>query len=150
MEANELKKLLHYAPVTGVFTWRCGSKRRAGTLMKTGYIRICINKKEWLAHRLAILYTTGVIPTTDVDHKNGVRSDNRRRNLRVVSRSVNGSNRKAANPRNKVGVLGVHRHGNKFFAQRTVNGTKKYLGLHSTVAAAAQAYKAAGEVLWKS
>ncbi|MFW4291481.1 HNH endonuclease [Salmonella enterica subsp. enterica serovar Paratyphi C] len=46
-----------------------------------GYIRIYINKKWYLAHRLAWLYVTGKWPINVIDHINRNKADNRFINL---------------------------------------------------------------------
>lgn len=107
----ELKKLLTYHKSTGKFYWKndrggiCKGTE-AGSLHGTGYVYIRINKKAYLAHRLAWFYVTGQWPEFQVDHKNRVRSDNRFKNLGDLSGSKNCLNRK---PRkgSRSGVTGV-------------------------------------------
>lgn len=83
----------------------------------------------------------GVMPTKDIDHINGVRSDNRWCNLREVSRSVNGHNRTRRNSNAQQHPAGVRPHGNKWVAQISFKkGTKTYLGLHETAESAHAAY----------
>lgn len=89
-----LKELLHYDPETGHFMRRvtvsnavAGS--RAGAIGNRGYVRIRIDDKEHLAHRLAFLYMTGEWPPKDVDHINRDRADNRWENLRHATRQEN-------------------------------------------------------------
>lgn len=79
---NELKSLLHYNIDTGEFTWKVpkawhtkvGSK--AGSLNHYGYIQVMINRKSYLAHRLAFLYMEGELPKAEIDHINRDRSEN--------------------------------------------------------------------------
>lgn len=85
---EELKRLLHYDPDTGVFTWKVnrGSRGKvgaiAGTLSKsTGYIQITIYNARYTAHRLAILYVEGEFPKGNVKHENSIDIDNRHCNL---------------------------------------------------------------------
>ena len=79
---SELKKLLHYNPETGSFMWIVnGLNRRAGreagnVCPSHGYVRIGINRKLYKAHHLAYLYMTGEL-VESVDHRNGIRHDNR-------------------------------------------------------------------------
>jgi len=90
--------LLLYDAETGLFTWRVnrGGTALAGTQAGSpdagGYILIRIGNRNFKAHRLAILCMTGEWPVADVDHVNGVTSDNRRANLRDVTHSQNLSN----------------------------------------------------------
>lgn len=89
---------------------------------------------------------TGAPVGVQVDHKNGVTLDNRKSNLRIASASEQGMNRKIRTD-NKTGVKGVCRKRGKFFAYIFVNGTRKDLGLHSTLESAAQARRKAAEIL---
>lgn len=101
MTQNELKQLLHYSPKTGLFVWRVNRGRvragdKAGTMnyseYDSGHIAICISRQLYYAHRLAVLYMTGLMPTEEVDHIDGDGTNNRWNNLRCVSRVVNGRN----------------------------------------------------------
>ena len=79
---ERLKELLHYDPETGYFTWKISPNNAvkvgsvAGTSMNN-YIRIIIDHKAYLAHRLAFLYMEGYFPEHEVDHINRIRDDNR-------------------------------------------------------------------------
>lgn len=122
-----LKSILHYDPITGVFTWLRRPVRpetlrenkiwntryagqRAGYTDPHGHTIIVITvdgKKRFLrAHRLAWLYVFGSWPKDDLDHKNYDPSDNSVANLREASRSQNNAN--SGPPRdNKSGKKGV-------------------------------------------
>jgi hypothetical protein len=97
-----LKELLEYQPETGEFFWKvcrqcvpAGAK--AGSLHKQkGYVFIRADLKRYAAHRLAWLYVHGQWPKNDIDHINGIRSDNRISNLRDVTHATNLLNRTAA------------------------------------------------------
>lgn len=95
-----LKSLLHYNPDSGIFTrvvdqGPCRAGEVAGGMQNRGYLRIAVSGERHLAHRLAWLYMTGEWPPVHVDHKNGVRTDNRWDNLRSADRSQNQWNRPA-------------------------------------------------------
>jgi hypothetical protein len=96
---RELKRLLHYDPITGHFRWLVRPSRRtyvddvAGCTKKSGYVYIVYKRKPYLAHRLAFLYMTGHFPKRHVDHVNQNKADNSWGNLRECSRSQNMSNR---------------------------------------------------------
>ena len=82
----------------------------------------------------------------DTDHINGIRTDNRRCNLRVCTRSENLANRGAASS-NKTGLKGVRKSSRveTFEAQIRVNGKGIYLGSFRTPEEAHIAYIAASK-----
>ena len=82
------------------------ANRRAGTSCKHGYIAVSINKKFYLAHRLVWLMESGAWPEHEIDHVNGIRSDNRISNLRECTRQENCRNTGMRSD-NKSGHCGV-------------------------------------------
>lgn len=108
-----LKELLHYDPETGNLTWlvaRSGAGKVgsiAGSQHIAGYRAVYLEYKAYLAHRLAWFYVFQSWPTGQIDHINGVRSDNRLSNLRDVDAFVNQQNRRSATRGNLSGFLGV-------------------------------------------
>lgn len=90
----ELKELFYYNPITGVF-YNYKTEGDTASPCTNGYLCTRINKKTYYLHRLAFLYMTGSFPTYDVDHINGIRSDNSWENLRPSTRSQNLQNRSA-------------------------------------------------------
>lgn len=113
MDQRELQELLDYNPNTGIFTrstsnhkgrWKKGSI--VGSLHSGGYLETKINNRRYLLHRLAFLYMEGYIPEHEVDHKNGVRTDNRWNNLRHVGAMCNSQNVNIRTD-NKLGVTGI-------------------------------------------
>jgi hypothetical protein len=129
---SRLKALLEYNELTGDFTWRSGQHKGkiAGTFIKkTGYIMIGIDKKKYPAHHLAWLYTEGYFPLGyDVDHKDRIRHNNARKNLRLLSRSCNIKNTKKRSD-NSLGVTGVAPKGNRYQAYITDSkGKRIHLG----------------------
>lgn len=115
LTAAQLKRTLRYDKRTGVFTyckptskgWPHAIGTIAGTLTKLGYIRIYVNRRAYMAHRLAWLYEKDAWPSTFLDHKNGVRNDNRISNLREASKAENAQNRSGSNKNSSHGWLGV-------------------------------------------
>ena len=116
LTAERLRALLDYDPVTGVFTWKATrtgqavAGRIAGGALHTGYHRIQIDGRAFLAHRLAWLYVHEVWPQGQIDHINGVKADNRIANLREATASQNGQNRRGSQINNGSGLLGVYPH----------------------------------------
>jgi hypothetical protein len=110
--AERLREVLRYSPIVGVFEWRIAGRRirpgyLAGCASKTsGYIKICIDRKQYSGQNLAWLYMTGKWPEVVIDHKDGDRSNNAFNNLRPATRAQNAANaRRAAH--NKSGEKGV-------------------------------------------
>jgi hypothetical protein len=141
---EELKILLDYDPETGLFTWkdlRYKHNEVAGT-DRDGYITIYIKGKNYLAHRLAWFYFHGTWPTTIVDHRNTIVTDNRIDNLRESSKSQNGMNR-GVQINNMLGVKGVSPSGNKYVARIGINRITYYLGTFDTIEEAINARREA-------
>lgn len=131
---NELKRILHYDPETGLFTRISRSSGArvgdiAGTIMKLGYIAISVKGKVYTAHRLAWLYIHGYFPEKHIDHYNHKRNDNRINNLREVMSSENHRNR-SKSILNTSGIIGVRwrKQNNKWLSSIKVNGIQKHLG----------------------
>lgn len=109
---ERLVHLLHYDPVSGIFTWMNPQSRRmrrgepAGCLRDDGYLGIRIDGIRYQAHRLAIFYMTGTMPPEDADHRNRRRIENGYSNLRCATRQQNTSNRSITRA-NTSGVVGV-------------------------------------------
>lgn len=142
-----LKSILNYDKDTGLFMWLVKKAQRtkvgdiAGSAHR-GYVCIIINGQWHLAHRLAWLYMYGKFPENFIDHKNGVRNDNRIANLRDVTRGGNNQNSRKARSDNASGFLGVsyHKRTKKYQAEIQVNCIQKYIGLYETPELAHDAY----------
>ncbi|MFZ2541849.1 MAG: HNH endonuclease [Gallionella sp.] len=145
---TRLKQLLDYNPETGVFTRRVVISNRtkvgdvAGTLNAKGYIIIRVDGKQYLAHRLAWLCAQGEFPPNEIDHINGIKTDNRICNLRAATRSENAMNQNM-NARNTSGFKGVSwsKLRQKWYAHCQVNGKKHYLGCFDTAEKASAIYE---------
>lgn len=143
---ERLKELLHYDPDTGVFTWLQPGKRRlvgftAGTVNSRGYLYISIGGKQYRAHRLAWLYMTGEVPENEIDHRNGIGTDNRFANLRKATRSQNKAN-SATYKSNSSGCKGVgfDKATGRWKARVQVNGKRISLGYFDSPESAYAAY----------
>jgi hypothetical protein len=148
-----LYTLLRYDAITGWFTWALKPARRiaigarAGTVDKNGYVQLRVNKRMYFGHRLAWLFLTGAFPTEQIDHKNGVRSDNSAVNLRSASNHLNAQNMRSARSHNKVGLLGVSPNGSGWRATIVVHGAQRHLGTFATPEEAHKAYIEAKRVM---
>jgi hypothetical protein len=110
--------LVLYDPATGIFYCRTpktgrGIKRKVGDPLgwkhPKGYIIIESLpgfERKFKAHRLAWLYMKGEWPTSQIDHINQRKDDNRFENLREATDGQNKSNN-SLRPDNKAGVTGV-------------------------------------------
>lgn len=141
-----LKKNLFYDEILGIFTWKlkkCGvtAGMVAGTISKDGYVKVWINQKSYMAHRLAWLYVYGEFPNSVIDHINGDRSNNQIVNLRSCSVKQNSQNQKIRK-NNTSGFKGVHWDGKKlgWVAQAQDNGKRKSIGLYLSAEDAGAAY----------
>lgn len=83
LSTEDLRKLLHYCPDTGIFTWVRTLKKGlvAGTPHKSGFLRVNLRGESYFMHRLAWLWVYGEFPRTTLLHINGVKTDNRICNL---------------------------------------------------------------------
>jgi hypothetical protein len=109
-----------------------------------GYKAGALWGKSYLAHRVIWLLMTGSWPEGDIDHINGIRSDNRWSNLRAVSRTENMRN-KRKNKNNKSGHVGVHWHARdgRWVAKIGHEGRDRWLGQFGSLDDAVAARKAA-------
>lgn len=114
---------------------KCGSK------VPGGYLRAMIRGKKYQVHHLVWLYFTGRFPKDQIDHINGIRSDNRIENLRECSCSENHQNRvsKAGSKSQYLGVSWVNAR-NKWVANIKVGRFKKQIGYFDCEEAAYRAY----------
>ena len=143
---DELKKQLFYDTETGQFTRLISQSNAvcvgdvAGSPDCKGYLRITVNGRMYLSHRLAFLYVHGDMPP-QIDHINGDPSDNRIANLRAATGSQNLANR-GPTKRNTSGFKGVCwlKQKKKWKAQIQINRKYIYIGLFSSAEDAYAAY----------
>ena len=137
-----LKDVVEYDSMTGIFVRREHIRRApagsiVGTKRSNGYLAMKIDGESYYLHRLAFLYVTGSMPSDNVDHINGDKSDNRFSNLRPATVSQNSMNRpKQTN--NTSGYKGVlwDKSKEKWKAQIK----SRFIGYYNTAEAAHQAY----------
>lgn len=106
------------------------------------YVTAIVHHKGFKQHRLIM----GIDGKVEVDHINHDTCDNRRCNLRVVSRSENCINRRTPDS-NKSGLKGVYwsSSANKWCSQINYNGVRLYLGSYDNYDDACNARKLAEE-----
>ena len=102
----KVREAFIYYPDTGIFRHRARveltakdrefNKRYAGkvagALYPHGYIKLRVGNRRYHAHRIAVLWMTGRLPSTQYDHLNGCRRDNRWANIRPATNSQNRRN----------------------------------------------------------
>jgi hypothetical protein len=158
MDSKYLRDRLVYAPETGVFTWkpiaeltnwdaywnRQFAHRTAGSIHKSGYLRINIDCRTYLGHLLAWQYVNGEKPKMPIDHINRDRADNRIANLRIATAKQNARNKRVQR-NNTSGVLGItwNKSCQKWQASLEADGKCHYLGVFKELNDAAAARRKA-------
>lgn len=130
------RELWLYDPETGIFWSLRYPGVMVGTTTRAGYRVIEADGKQYLAHRLAWLYSHGTLPAR-LDHKDGCRYNNRLSNLRVASVSENDWNMKAHSD-NTLGVKGVCLTGRGTYRAYVNKHRKMYQAYFKTVEEAQQ------------
>lgn len=158
LTAKRLRKVIGYNTKTGKFI-RLESGSNAAKigsnpcyLTAYGYYTISVDGVRHQASRLAWLHTTGKHPKKDIDHVDGIRTNNVFKNLRDVRRSMNLENLKIAKKSNKsTGLLGVYlrKDTGRFSAKITVDFVAHALGCFATAESAHAAYVSAKRKLHK-
>lgn len=134
---EEANSLLDYDPLTGILTWKPRENNKsfntrfagkeAGGLDNQGYLRIKYNKKLYMGHRIAYLLAYGTINSSKlIDHKNNIRDDNSKLNLREADHSLNSSNRVAIN---SLGLKNIYEARGKYRVRVKRNGKTYQLTL---------------------
>lgn len=143
---ERLIELLDYDFDTGLFTHKATRPgvrggRVAGSASGNGHIKIIVDGRHCHAHNLAWLVVTGEWPIGELDHRNGVKSDNSWGNLRDGTHAENMQN-KAKYRNNTTGYTGVtfHKATGRFAASIRLNGKTNHLGLFDDPAEAGAAY----------
>lgn len=118
--------------------------KEAGHLNQDGYVVVQVAGKTAAAHRIVWLMHHGSWPVGEIDHRNGVRHDNRVENLRDVGHKTNTENRRNAVAGSQTGLLGVSViKGRRYRARIRTDGKLVSLGIFDTAEAAHAAYVAA-------
>jgi len=158
---ERLREMLTLKPSEGVLRWAekpanahraswwnaVFSGKEAGSDYHGGYVRVTLDRKHYLAHRLIWKMVTGCDPE-QIDHINGNKSDNRIENLRNVSHGVNMKN-KVLYKNSTSGIPGVnyHKRDDVWNAKVGIYGKQLHLGAFATKAEAIAARIAANVML---
>jgi hypothetical protein len=153
LSREQVESLLAYDAESGTLSWKVaiGSVAKGKVVTCTssdGYLRVRINKRLYLAHRVIWLLMTGEWPEI-VDHLDGDGKNNSWINLRSGSFKTNNENLKKAQSNSRTGLLGVQyrEDRNGFFAEIKHNRKKVYLGSFPTAEEAHEAYLKAKRAL---
>ena len=146
VDIDGLHKKFRYEPVTGNLYRRETGKRVGGR--QNGYLTAWVSStKRIFVHRIAWALTHGEWPH-EIDHINGVTTDNRIKNLRKADRVLQSQNI-AIGKNNKTGVIGVCpcKQTGKYKATINTKDGQMWLGRFDSIEDAAQARRAAEEKL---
>lgn len=146
---KQVRDALHYDYKTGEIRWKNPPHERikfaslAGCFNHHGYLRIRLFGEQFQAHRIAWALYYGKWPNNDLDHIDGNRGNNKIRNLRLASKSINSQNLRKPLRNNHSGFLGVVPSGRKWMAKiRLPNGGKQMvIGRYITAQEAHEAYR---------
>lgn len=148
-----LRQCLSYDSETGDFVWlekvgnsewnnRWAGRSALSHINRMGYKTGSIASKQVKAHRVAWAFVNGAWPNGEIDHINGIRSDNRIDNLREATKAQNAMNRSQTGGRSR--YKGVYPSGyGAWCAQIQKGGKRVYLGTFETEQEAASVYDAA-------
>lgn len=129
---------------TGLLTWKKTAKP-AGTRRQDGKIRIGLNNRDYMAHKLIWLLATGEWPT-ELDHRDLNPSNNRLDNLRISTRAQNSAHRRRRVD-NTSGFTGVSRFKGRWAAAIWANKKRRFIGYFDSAEAAYAAYVLAAKEL---
>lgn len=120
------------------YTWTAIRRKRSW------YAQASDGGEKILMHRLLMEF-----PDKEVDHKNGVGTDNRRDNLRLASRKQNNqNNQKHADGSSQYKGVSWSKERKRWLACIKIDRKTIYLGRYASEAEAAHAYNQAAQTAW--
>ena len=158
---SRLLEVLHYDPLSGVFTrkiatsTRCKVGEAVGTITPVDggtYLQASLDKRRYYMHVLAWFYVTGKWPASLIKHMDRDGMNNRWSNLYEASNALIQHSRSRAQSGSSTGIRGITRARRTradgsthdiFIARIKVNGQRIYLGQSSDQRMAHAMYQAA-------
>lgn len=152
---SQLKAVLSYDPVSGIFKWLMSPSTKvtvgalAGYICKNGYRHIKIHGKPYLASRLAHLYMNGSLPDGQMDHRDCDPGNDAWENLRSSTASQNQANKRGNRVRLRGSLKGAcfYPRTNRWKSSIQRDGHNKHLGYFDTEREAHDVYVAAANAL---
>jgi hypothetical protein len=154
---EDVAKVIRYEPETGKLFWlrrdgvpawwntRYAGQEALTSVESKGYRQGRVCSRQMMAHRIAWALAYGEWPS-EIDHINGIKTDNRLKNLRVATRTENTQHR-AKFRTNTSGHKGVRQsRAGRWEARITVAKNQVFLGVFNCKTAAAIAYDRAAIV----
>lgn len=150
LEPAAVKEMFSYDWETGLLYRRFSAGDRkalsaTGSLTPKGYLRVWINGRRYMIHRLVWAYHRGTWPKNQIDHINGIPHDNRIENLREVSARENNQNYSRHRKGMLVGATYSHNQKNPWKAKVQIGNRQLHLGYFATEKDAHRAYRQALE-----
>ena len=166
VSVDQLRELLDYNAASGVLTWRqrdprlfkskrdcqAWNTRYAGKpanhVHTLGYVVVRLLGRAYKGHRIAYAIYHGRWPKLQIDHINGVKTDNRISNLREVDNQTNAMNTKT-HRHNTSGAPGVywHKRDRKWVARIGTTKAGSFIGAFKSFEDAVAARKRAEQDL---
>lgn len=142
---ERIRHLFDYDSETGAFSHRIGNRVTPIGFVITG-LGMYVDGEHHKTSRFIWLHYYGEWPPQDqwVDHKDGIKSNNRIDNLRLATPTQNQQN-KAGYGSYAKGVTWRNRKEKPFQAKIRVNGDRIHLGSFATEEEAAEAYRQAAK-----
>ena len=146
---NKVREYFSYEPDTGIVRWKKMASSRAlpgceAGSITNGYRVIRLEGKNYSCHRVGFFLHYGRWPKGFLDHKNGIRHDNRIENLRECQQFENMQNLSAkaslVNKTSRFTGVTWNKRDKRFKAQIKVRGKKIFLGNFKDEESAHKAY----------
>jgi hypothetical protein len=148
LTADFVRNRFWYEPWTGQLSYRIPPNScykqgdPVGTKTLKGYIRVVIDWKHYLSHRIIWLWMTGEWPEFEIDHIDGNKANNKWSNLRKAQ-SFQNMHYKGVQINNTSGFKGVWKSSaHRWCAEIKIRGIKHIVGHYDTPEEASKARNA--------